>query len=205
MRRLLIILALHPVHKATEKIGQPKALTVPSEATPMAQKPVSSVGATASTSTNTAPQGATTTTARQQRNVRGQNVFPIEGLSPYQNNWVIRARVTQKGDIRTWSNQKGEGKLFSVTFMDESGEIRATAFNQAVDEIFDKIQEGKVYYVSKAKVNLAKKKFSNVQNEYELSLDRGTEIEEVCGCIERHDRGCHTQLNHSAVTVPCPP
>ena len=63
--------------------------------------------------------------------------------------------------------------------MDDSGEIRATAFNNMVDEFYDKLQEGRVYYVSKAKVNLAKKKFSNVQNEYELAFERGTEIEEV--------------------------
>ncbi len=65
--------------------------------------------------------------------------------------------------------------------MDESGEIRATGFNATVDELYDRIQEGKVYFISKAKVNLAKKKFSNIPNEYELALERNTEIEEV-GC-----------------------
>ena len=34
--------------------------------------------------------------------------------------WTIKARVTQKSDIKHWSNSKGEGKLFSVTFMDET-------------------------------------------------------------------------------------
>ena len=64
--------------------------------------------------------------------------------------------------------------------MDESGEIRATAFNAAVDELYDRLQDGKVYLISKAKVNLAKKKFSNVNNEYELTFERSTEVEEVC-------------------------
>lgn len=108
------------------------------------------------------------------------NVFPIEGLSPYQNNYTIKARVTQKSDIKQWSNTKGEGKLFNCTFADESGEIRATAFNTGVDALFDKIEEGKVYWVSKARIQLAKKKFSNVQNDYEMSLDGHTEIEQVC-------------------------
>ena len=66
--------------------------------------------------------------------------------------------------------------------MDESGEIKATGFNNAVDEFYDKLQEGKVYYISKARVNLAKKKFSNLPNDYELSLERNTEIEEVLYC-----------------------
>ena len=64
--------------------------------------------------------------------------------------------------------------------MDESGEIRATGFNTAVDELYQKLEEGKVYFVSKARVGLAKKKFSNLPNDYELILDRTTEIDEVC-------------------------
>jgi len=64
--------------------------------------------------------------------------------------------------------------------MDESGEIRGTGFNSVVDELYDKFEEGKVYYISKARVNLAKKKFSNLQNDYELSLEKSTEVEEVC-------------------------
>uniref|UniRef100_A0A1B0BY64 Uncharacterized protein n=1 Tax=Glossina palpalis gambiensis TaxID=67801 RepID=A0A1B0BY64_9MUSC len=53
---------------------------------------------------------------------------PIASLSPYHNKWVIKARVTAKSVIRSWSNARGEGKLFSMDLMDESGEIRATAF-----------------------------------------------------------------------------
>ena len=66
-----------------------------------------------------------------------------------------------------------------MTFVDESGEIRATAWNQSVDQFFDLLQEGRMYYISKGKVNLAKKKWNNVQNDYELTLDHNTVIEEV--------------------------
>ena len=60
--------------------------------------------------------------------------------------WRIRARVTQKSSIRTWSNSRGEGRLFSVNFLDESGEIRATGFNEAVDKFYDMLEVNKVWW-----------------------------------------------------------
>lgn len=103
-------------------------------------------------------------------------IYPIEGLSPYQNKWTIKARVTNKSDIRHWSNQKGDGKLFSCVFMDETGEIKATGFNDAVDAFYNLLEEGKVYFVSKARIQIAKKQFNNVNNEYEITLDNSSEI-----------------------------
>jgi replication factor A1 len=106
-------------------------------------------------------------------------IYPIEGLSPYQNKWTIRARVTSKGDVKHWSKPTSSGKLFSVNFLDESSEIRATGFGDEVDKFYNLLQEGKVYYISKAKVVIAKKQFSNLSNEYELQFKSDTEIEEV--------------------------
>ncbi|WFD49169.1 Replication factor A protein 1 [Malassezia furfur] len=114
----------------------------------------------------------------------GLPVYPIEALSPYQNKWTIKARVTLKSDIKHWSNARGEGKLFSVNLLDESGEIRATGFNDAVDRFYPLLQENKVYFISKAKVNIAKKQFSNLPNEYEIALESNSEIEE---CTETSD------------------
>lgn len=37
--------------------------------------------------------------------------------------WTICARVTNKSQIRTWSNSRGEGKLFSIELVDESVSI----------------------------------------------------------------------------------
>lgn len=45
-----------------------------------------------------------------------------------------------KSAIRTWSNARGEGKLFSMDLCDESGEIRATAFKEQVDKFYDYIE-----------------------------------------------------------------
>ncbi|CCM03614.1 uncharacterized protein FIBRA_05754 [Fibroporia radiculosa] len=179
-KRLLIILSLQIVAKDSSKIGNPTPIQSPSGPNAAGALPQKTAPA-ASTSTMTArpPPAALAQQPPRQQTRNGRNtVYPIESLSPYQNHWMIKARVSQKSDVKTWSNQRGEGKLFSVTLMDETGEIKGTGFNNAVDELYDKFQEGKVYFVSKARVNLAKKKFSNVQNEYELTFERNTEVEE---------------------------
>jgi replication factor A1 len=168
-------------------IPPPQAKTVDASA-PIAVEPVSSLAA---------PQPQSRPTGN-----RANPVYPIAALTPYQNNWRIKARVVQKSDIRHYSNQRGEGRFFSVTLMDDSGEIKGTAWNAVVDDLFEKLQENRVYFFSKARVNLAKKKFSTVSNDYELSLDRGTEIEEVSSLIQslKYElRG--TQCNDADVPV----
>ncbi|KAL7283639.1 hypothetical protein ACG7TL_003075 [Trametes sanguinea] len=188
-KKLLIILAMRVLKKEAEKIGNPTPLQLRGSSsgpsvemqaqTPAVQSPAPSTFMNTPNVTNTTAPPAQPARQQTQAGRGGRHaIYPIESLSPYQNHWTIKARVTAKSDIRTWSNQRGEGKLFNVTLMDESGEIRATAFNAAVDEFYDRLQEGKVYLISKAKVNLAKKKFSNLNNEYELTLERSTEVEE---------------------------
>ncbi|KAI1081180.1 replication factor-A protein [Whalleya microplaca] len=114
-------------------------------------------------------------------NSHGNNViYPIEALSPYAHKWTIKARVSQKSDIKTWHKASGEGKLFSVNLLDESGEIKATGFNEQCDQFYDILQEGKVYYISNpCRVSLAKKQFSNLPNDYELAFERDTVIEKA--------------------------
>jgi replication factor A1 len=108
------------------------------------------------------------------------NIYPIEALSPYSHKWTIKARCTSKSDIKTWHNRNGEGKLFSANFLDDSGEIRATGFNDQCDQLYDLLQEGSVYYISSpCRVQIAKKKFSNLSNDYELTFERDTVVEKA--------------------------
>ncbi|XP_054907626.1 replication protein A 70 kDa DNA-binding subunit-like [Poeciliopsis prolifica] len=97
-------------------------------------------------------------------------VMPIATLNPYISKWTIRARVTNKSNIRNWSNSRGEGKLFSFEVVDESGEIRITAFNNEVDKYFTLLEQGKVYYISKATLKVANKQYSTLKNDYEMTL-----------------------------------
>lgn len=114
------------------------------------------------------------------------HLYPIESLSPYAHKWTIRARCTHKGDMKTWHNAKGEGKLFSVNLLDDTGEIRGTAFNDVAEKLHAVFQEGTVYYISApCRVTLAKKQFSNLPNDYELQFERDTEVEKV-GHLKYH-------------------
>ncbi|KAI8825732.1 uncharacterized protein EV422DRAFT_513990 [Fimicolochytrium jonesii] len=105
-------------------------------------------------------------------------IFPIKSLNPYQNKWTIKARVINKSDVRHWENARGSGKLFSCTLVDESGEIRATGFKEAVDLFYDLLKDGKVFFISKAPIKPANKQFSKVNNEYEMTLDQQSVITE---------------------------
>ncbi|KAG9017925.1 Replication factor A protein 1 [Tulasnella sp. 427] len=179
-KKLIILIDLEIVQRDAEKIGEPKnieaaSLVPPPEPTlqPTATAGASSSMGPAPTLVNKPPGRA----AISQPSSKAP-IYPIEQLSPYQNKWTIKARVTQKSDIRNFSTARGEGKLFNVTLTDETGEIRGTAFNTAVDELFDKFQEGKVYFISKARVNIAKKKFGGSTSDFELGLERYTEVEE---------------------------
>ncbi|EFN70726.1 Replication protein A 70 kDa DNA-binding subunit [Camponotus floridanus] len=104
------------------------------------------------------------------------STIPIAILSPYQNRWIIKARVTNKSAIKTWSNSRGEGKLFSMDLIDESGEIRCVAFNQQCDNFYHLIDVGNVYYISRCKLKTANKQFSTLKNDYEMTITDDTMI-----------------------------
>ncbi|KAM9729624.1 replication protein A 70 kDa DNA-binding subunit-like [Menidia menidia] len=104
------------------------------------------------------------------------NVIPIATLNPYQSKWTVRARVTNRSNVRNWSNSKGEGKLFSFEIVDESGEIKVTAFNNEVDKFFSLVEQGKVYYISKTTLKVANKQYTKLKNDYEMTLNAHSSI-----------------------------
>lgn len=52
-------------------------------------------------------------------------------------------------------------------------------FNDAARKFFDRFQLGKVYYISKGTLKVANKQFKTVKNDYEMTLNENSEVEEA--------------------------
>jgi replication factor A1 len=118
------------------------------------------------------------------------------GCSDIDSRWTIKARVSNKGQIRTYENARGPGKLFSCDLVDQSGEIRATAFNAECDKFHSMLEIGEVrtvaeawiswrtvcvavqvYYIAKASLKAANRQFNTTNNDYEMTFNHDTIIE----------------------------
>lgn len=182
--RILIILDLEILQDLgeAEKIGEPKPLeSKPEEDDKPQPTTISSHGFYGSSIRGAQMQGDDHTPLTRPPVPSGQaTIHPIEAISPYAHKWTIKARCTSKSNIKTWHNRNGEGKLFSVNLLDDSGEIRATGFNDQCDMLYNIFQEGSVYYISSpCRVQIAKKQFTNLNNDYELTFERDTIVEKV--------------------------
>lgn len=182
-KRVLIILELSVVKPGASvavKIGNPQQLSEGSAGSSGASAPHPRTESAGSVSDGSAHQArASNTNGTQNSTVLQNNLHhPISSLSPYQNKWVIKARVMSKSAIRTWSNAKGEGKLFSMDIMDESGEIRVTAFKEQCDKFYDMITVDKIYFITKCQLKPANKQYSTLNNEYEMTMTNDTLIQE---------------------------
>ncbi|KAI4134715.1 MAG: hypothetical protein LQ347_001297 [Umbilicaria vellea] len=185
-KRIIIVLDLDVLEELgeCEKLGEPKALDFKTEEDVKPQSTTISsngfYGSKPPQQQQQPQQQSLPSRTNAATSAAHANIYPIEALSPYAHKWTIKARCTNKSDIKTWHNKNGEGKLFSVNLLDDSGEIRGTGFNDQCDALFDLFQEGSVYYItSPCKVQLAKKQFTNLNNDYELTFERDTSVEKA--------------------------
>mmetsp|Transcript_136154 Transcript_136154/g.379548 ORF Transcript_136154/g.379548 Transcript_136154/m.379548 type:complete len:459 (-) Transcript_136154:87-1463(-) len=112
--------------------------------------------------------------------VAAEQCLPISEISAYIQRWTIRARVTSKSTLRTFSKGNGAGKVFHVHLLDmHGGEIRATFFNEAADKYFENMQLGKCYTFSRGSVKIADQRYNPCSHRYEIVFDKMVQIGEV--------------------------
>ncbi|KAL4175607.1 hypothetical protein KRP22_000571 [Phytophthora ramorum] len=201
-RRILIVLSIGDIVPAFDRIGAPqniegaKGPPIPAVSAPPAaalgarpaapsyqqpQAPVNHQQPPAAPSSYAPPAKPAPSAynrgpvVRQDPNVR---LSDIQSLNPYAGGrWTIKARVTNRPPIKNWSNARGSGKLFSVDLLDaKGGEIRATFFNDGVDKFYEMLRPGNVFYFAGGKVKMANRRFSSVDNDYEVTFDQHSDI-----------------------------
>lgn len=94
--------------------------------------------------------------------------------------WTVKGRVSNKFPIRTWSNPRGSGKIFTIVIIDQHGdEIEAKFFNEAADVFHDTIELGKVYLFANGMLKPANPKFSSVPHSHIITFGTNARITEV--------------------------
>jgi len=180
-KKMMIVLEIAVLNNPGSVIGDPVTFDA---TTMMGNKPAIGNGrlpsqqsvvrqSAAVPSPNKRPRGAEPEAPQGMPNVR-----PISSLTPYQNKWTICARITSRGPLRTYSNARGEGKVFSFDLLDESGEIRVTGFNAEADKYYDFVEPNKVIFLSTAQIKTANKQWSKLKNDYEMTLNGQSQIME---------------------------
>eukprot|EP00742_Colponemidia_sp_Colp-10_P012309 GILJ01013801.1.p1 GENE.GILJ01013801.1~~GILJ01013801.1.p1 ORF type:complete len:633 (-),score=108.41 GILJ01013801.1:50-1948(-) len=207
-RKIIIILSLDVLNGPVPVIGSPEKLDSTSQApittsavasAPPQQPPYPMAAAAAAAASNgngthrqnpatqtnnrTPPDRFGSTLARGgssavSRTPSSSTMYPIKALNPFQNRWTIKARVTSKTDLKSWSNAQGRsGKVFSVDLLDsEGGELRGTFFSEAAEKFFGILQVDKVYTFSKGTLKPANRQYSTLNNEWDCVFDQHTEI-----------------------------
>uniref|UniRef100_A0A1B0BMK5 Replication protein A subunit n=1 Tax=Glossina palpalis gambiensis TaxID=67801 RepID=A0A1B0BMK5_9MUSC len=184
-KRVFIVMGLTVLHPGdqVQKIGEPvNLLDAPASSAQKAAPTPTSLPSTSNNKSKSAKENRSFSNGNNKNTNLDQSMNtgltnPIASLSPYHNKWVIKARVTAKSAIRSWSNAKGEGKLFSMDLMDESGEIRATAFREQCDKFYDIIQVDQVYFISRCQLKPANKQFSTLKNDFEMTFTNETVVQ----------------------------
>nr|QDO16188.1 replication protein A 70 kDa DNA-binding subunit [Lingulodinium polyedra] len=136
----------------------------------------------------------------------GQCFIPISEISAYVQRWTIQARVTSKSVLRTFSKGAGNGKVFHVQLLDvHGGEIRASFFNEAADKLFETLQVGKCYSLSRGSVRIANRQFNPCNHRYEISFDKMAEVEQVAddGAIDAVKLNLTDIRSLQSRTLPC--
>ena len=177
---IIILLGFEIVNNPGHTIGTPTPIDGPPKASapavPKTEPVLSGMGTSANPYGGGHAQASSAPIMRTTGSSSSKPITPIASLNMYQNRWTIKARVTMKGDVKHWSNAKGEGQLFSVEILDSGMDIRATFFKEAVDKFFNLLEVDKVYCFSGGRLKAANMQYNTCKSSFEITFDQNSEI-----------------------------
>jgi len=89
--------------------------------------------------------------------MNNQNYVSIKQLSPYTHNWTIKGIVIFVGEGREFNKNGRMGHVWSFGVTDDSGvEIQISCFNEDVKTFRPLVEKGKIYAISKGRVQTSK-------------------------------------------------
>ena len=108
------------------------------------------------------------------------NCLKLSNVTTFSKNLHFYVKCIKKTEVKQFNSKNGPGQLFNIIISDVDGfEMSCTAFNNAVDNLYPKINEGKIYEIKGGFVKINDKKFSSVKSDYRITFDDKTEIKEV--------------------------
>ncbi|KCV70247.1 hypothetical protein H696_02577 [Fonticula alba] len=98
---------------------------------------------------------------------------PVMSLNPYLRQWTIRVRVMAVDPLRSFSNDRGSGFVFSAEVADASGSIRVAAFNDVAETISKQLVVGQSVILSRGMVQVPRlaRPIIGTESRYEIRLD----------------------------------
>lgn len=121
-------------------------------------------------------------TRAQMRVEEDDDYMEIANLTPYDNDWRIRGRVTKKTPKRTFTGRDGQpGCVFNIHILDENNDrIQGVFFTEAANEFHDKLHLGKIYNFRGGDIKKVRNpRYNTTGNDLEIYFNQSSRIQEV--------------------------
>lgn len=109
-----------------------------------------------------------------------ENTYPLSTLTTFTKDVCIYIRVMKKGEVKSFTSNRGQGCLFTFIIMDQDGtEMQASCFNKAAERISEIIENDCVYIIKGGTVKINDRRFNNTKSDFKLVLDDKSIVQKV--------------------------